>query len=313
MTRCLMMCIWPLFSVTVAWGQPAFFDDFEPNGVDRAVWTKWPEADEILFSDSTQNHTSAPGAKWCARAVEADPWGYAMYADFGSTGGPVYAEVWVWDELDDEGTNPARPVSNMLALVGAAPYPASWTDYLQLGVVAWYDPAGLSETYSVRTKRRDLSGPMATDYVDLGVPRKPGWTKLAIAADALADGGNVRFYIDDQPVFTSWRVPGVSLQYVRLGVNFKSYDPFLYDDVAVTDALPPDTFVRFDADGDGDVDQIDFAAFQLCRAEAVAGYGDPDCWRMDADEDGDVDVDDHAAFEACASGPAIMADPACDR
>ncbi len=301
-------------SATAVRAQPAFFEDFEPNGVDHSVWSLWPEdgASELPFSDSTRNHTDAPEATWSARAEEADPHGYVMYADFGATAGPVYAEVWIWDEVDDDGTDPRWPVSIMLALVGASANPADWTDYLQLGVLSWYDPQGLSDTYSVRTKHRDASGPLDTDYVDLGVPRKPGWTKLGIAAKALADGGQVHFYIDDQLVFTSYRVPGMPLQYVRLGVNFKSYDYVWYDDVLVSDALPPDTFVRFDADGDGDVDQVDFSVFQVCRGNAADGYRGPACWRTDADEDGDVDADDYVAFEDCASGPAVAADPMCD-
>ncbi len=34
--------------------------------------------------------------------------------------------------------------------------------------------------------------------------------------------------------------------------------------------------------------------------------------RFDADGDGDVDMDDFAAFQRCASGPGLPADPACD-
>lgn len=286
-----------------------FQDDFEPAGVDGSVWLKWPEADEKPFSDNTHNHTEDPGATWSARAEEADPWGYAMYADFGATAGPVYAEVWVWDSMDDDGTDPDRPVSNMLALVGASPSPETWTDYLQLGVVAWYDDDGLSETYSVRTKSRDQAG---GGYIDMGIPRRPGWIKLAVAADALADGGQVRFYIDDQLVMQSYRTPGVDLQYVRLGVNFKSYDYFWYDDIVVTDVLPADELALFDADSDGDVDQEDFSVFQTCYTSNGVPYGEPVCWQFDPDGDGDVDMDDLDAFEGCASGPEILVDVACD-
>jgi len=293
-----------------ALGQPSFYDDFEPSGVDHGIWHKWPEATETLQTDT--GHSRSP--THAALAVEADPHGYASYADFGATAGPVYADVWVWDDVDDDGTDPARPVSNMLALIGAADDPSNYTDYLQLGVVAWYDPHGLSETYSIRTRHRDDLGPGDADYVDTGVPRKEGWIKLGIAAESLANGGQVRFYIDDELVYMSYRKPGVSLQFVRLGVNFKSYDPFWYDDVAVTDALPPDDFLRFDVDDDGDVDQEDFATFQSCYTGA-SGQGTFDasaCWRMDADDNLGVDASDLEAFEACASGPDVPADPACD-
>ena len=294
--------------------QPSFFDDFEPT-VDHGVWKKWPEADEIPFSDCRPqyNHTDTPGATCSARAEEADPWGYAMYADFGATPGPAYAEVYIQDPLDDDGMDYDRPVSNMLALIGASDPPEGYTDYLQLGVIAWYDPEGMSDTYSIRTKHRDDLGPEIADYVDTGVPRKKDdWIKLGIAAESLASGGQVRFYIDDQLVYMSYRKAGVDLQFVRLGVNFKSYDYMWYDDVAVTDVLPPDDFSRFDVDDDGDVDQDDFGEFQACYSGSGTAHDGYACWRMDADDDLDVDVDDLTVFEACASGPAVPADPACD-
>jgi len=286
-----------------------FSDDFEPNGIDGSIWLMWPEADEKPFSDSGRNHTETEEATWSARAEEADPWGYAMYADFGATTGPVYAEVWVWDEMDDTGLDYDRPVSNMLALIGAAAAPADYKDYLQLGVIAWYDPAGLSDTYCTRTLYRDNAGGSSVDTL---FPRRQGWMKLAIAADSLVDGGRVRFFVDDQVVDISRRTPGVALQYVRLGVNFKTYDPFWYDDVMVSDVLPIDDFLRFDADGDGDVDQTDFSRFQDCVTAPGDRYVWADCWRMDADDDQDVDWDDYQRFEQCASGPGIPADPQCD-
>lgn len=77
----------------------------------------------------------------------------------------------------------------------------------------------------------------------------------------------------------------------------------------------PDPFA--DSDGDGDVDQADFARVQLCITEPgeclPAG-----CECFDRPEsgsaagDGDIDADDVDAFEKCASGPGIAADVACD-
>ncbi|HRR83688.1 MAG TPA: hypothetical protein P5316_01645 [Phycisphaerae bacterium] len=76
-----------------------------------------------------------------------------------------------------------------------------------------------------------------------------------------------------------------------------------------------------DADGDGDVDQADFAVFQLCYTGMDGGVlTDPDycqCFdRRNNDnspgQDNDVDSFDLAAFEDCASGPGVPADPECD-
>jgi hypothetical protein len=65
-----------------------------------------------------------------------------------------------------------------------------------------------------------------------------------------------------------------------------------------------------DADGDGDVDQADFAALQVCRFEQC-GLFPPACDCFDRDDDGAVDSADFDAFEACAGGPGIPADPNC--
>ncbi len=83
-----------------------------------------------------------------------------------------------------------------------------------------------------------------------------------------------------------------------------------------------------DADGDGDVDLADFAAFQVCYRGAGVPYGSG-CGTFDADLDGDVDqrdlrvflvllegrgdfdhdldidADDWAPFAACLTGPGV--------
>lgn len=289
----------------VATAQPWLADDFESG---LAAWARWPEATERLQLDGAHTHSGVAAAK----AVEADPWGYASYADFGAQSGSVYAEVWVWDDLGDDGSDPDRPVSIMLALVGASADPAAWTDYQQLGVVAWYDPLGLSQKYYIRTRQRDVTQP-GSPYLDTGVFRKRGWTKLAIRADALSNGGLVRFYIDDAPVGTSQRTSGVDLQYVRLGVNFKSYDSIWYDDAWVGPE-PRCAEPAADVDADGDVDLSDFASFLSCfngpgRAWPPEPVSQIACACLDADDDLDVDLSDFSVFLACFNGPARP--PAC--
>jgi hypothetical protein len=72
-----------------------------------------------------------------------------------------------------------------------------------------------------------------------------------------------------------------------------------------------------DADGDGDVDQDDFARFQICFTGDATGdplgtFPPQNCECFDTDGDGDVDGADFTAFQACASGPGIPADATCD-
>jgi hypothetical protein len=74
-----------------------------------------------------------------------------------------------------------------------------------------------------------------------------------------------------------------------------------------------------DADGDGDVDQTDFAIFQACfTGPDVALVNSPcrcDCYDRtgpDGVPDTHVDSLDFSAWMNCASGPGIMADKNCD-
>jgi len=69
----------------------------------------------------------------------------------------------------------------------------------------------------------------------------------------------------------------------------------------------------FDMDGDGDVDQEDFAVFQLCyTGDQPGGTLTFTCRCLDYSRDGDVDGQDFADFVACASGPGVLANKDCD-
>ena len=71
-----------------------------------------------------------------------------------------------------------------------------------------------------------------------------------------------------------------------------------------------------DVDGDGDVDQDDFAEFQAC----YTGSGEFElslscaCFNRDNWDSGDTDVDDadFTAFQNCASGPNVPVTASCD-
>jgi hypothetical protein len=66
-----------------------------------------------------------------------------------------------------------------------------------------------------------------------------------------------------------------------------------------------------DTDSDGDVDLVDFAAFQVCPS--ANGQMWEYCLCLDPSGDQAVDADDLAAFLDCleSSGPDIPADPNC--
>jgi hypothetical protein len=63
-----------------------------------------------------------------------------------------------------------------------------------------------------------------------------------------------------------------------------------------------------DADGDGDVDQADFAVLQTCLTgnSPPPGAFDPvRCFCLDHNGDSDVDELDLSDFENCATGPGV--------
>lgn len=209
----------------MAQAAPNFFDDFE-NGVQGSIWSKWTGSNqEILQTSTSHNHTPA-GSKG-ALAWSADPTGYSAYADFGSTAEMVRAEVYVFEDKSYTGT---QPVTNMLCLIGDTGGAVGFgSDYLQLGVVPFW-PGG-SNDYGFRTAYGDAGHGGSQSF---GLARKAGWTKLAIEADAIADGGQVRFYIDDVLMPTTSQRTATNLRWVRLGNNSKNYENFWYDDVSVT-------------------------------------------------------------------------------
>jgi hypothetical protein len=225
------------FAGREAAASPNLFDDFE-NGVGGdIVWTKWTGAnDNLVTTDNNHNHT--PSGVNTARVFASDPAQWNGYADFGSDPGPIHSEVYLYEDFNNNGTNPAQPVTNMFALFGAAATPGAFTDYIQLGVVPFF-PGG-SQTYGFRTRYNDSTG---GGIINTGVSRKAGFTKLAIDVDPYSSGGAVRFYIDDVLVGSSFRAGGnggagglspVNLEFVRIGNNSKSYENFWYDDVLVT-------------------------------------------------------------------------------
>jgi len=62
-----------------------------------------------------------------------------------------------------------------------------------------------------------------------------------------------------------------------------------------------------DADGDGDVDQVDFGIFQACFSGPGNAYeAGCECFDRDATPDGDVDGNDFIEFSECWSGPKVL-------
>lgn len=237
-----------LLSVTaMAVGAPNFFDDFEAGVGGTNAWYTWngggdpwppptPSGINNLLATS-DNHNHTPAGAQSARAFASDPAAWNGYSDFGADGGSLSVETYLFEDHSNDGSNPAFPVTNMLSVYGDGANPGVFSDYIQLGVVPFYPSASLR--YGFRTRYNDATG---GGIIDTGVSRKAGWTKLSFEVDDLASGGQVRFFIDDVPVGTSYRAGSnaglgglspVDLRWVRLGNNSKSNENFWYDDVNV--------------------------------------------------------------------------------
>jgi len=78
---------------------------------------------------------------------------------------------------------------------------------------------------------------------------------------------------------------------------------------SLTPVLCPVPFA--DSDGDGDVDQMDFARFQLCYTGPSKPLVDNSCRCLDLNNDDYIDQVDFNSFEQCASGPGVPS-TSCD-
>ncbi len=112
-----------------------------------------------------------------------------------------------------------------------------------------------------------------------------GWDAASMRIEGFADDGSVLVGKGDKPGGSvhGWVLP---------------------------DALFKSCNVPFaDADGDTDVDQIDFAALQLCYTGSggTASSG-CECFNRNGGVDNDVDEEDFAQFEQCATGPNVPYD-----
>lgn len=278
---CSPIVCWVLFASGVD-AQTLFYDAFE-HGVSHdtsgGAWSKYPNATEYLQGDSSHNHT--PGGSQSARAWEADPYVYNSYADFGATDHGLKATVYLFEDMSyvppylDQPVwkQPYIEVRSMFSLFGDSPGgPGDLSDYLQIRLIPDVDrpqnPAPDHYSYGIETKYNDDHG---LGIIDTGVLReKSQWMKLEIDADSVAAGGQVRFYINDALVGSSYR-SGPDLRWVMLGATKITYENYWYDDVSVVSA-------NGDFNGDGRVDNADYVLWRKTTGGTnIDGYN---IWRQ---------------------------------
>lgn len=194
----------------------SFYDDFESGNM--ANWTQYPGSAAALAIST--DHNIVPGAgQYSAKqdALVAGGNGIASYHYFGQTTGPLTVEAYIYDDF----TTSADPVQGAITLqTDDGSGTPNFSDYLRLGILQF---SGQNADYAFRTA--------ADGFIDTGVARKQGWTKLGIQVDS-GVGGQARFYIDDALVGTSTRVDSF-FSVVTIGQNFSDYQYFYYDGVSV--------------------------------------------------------------------------------
>ena len=286
--------------------QTLFYDGFDNSVGGNIIWSPWgnvsgdPTTPNGKYNLVTTDSSHALSGTQSRRAWEADPAVWDGYSDFGATDAGLKATVYLFEDMSyvppysDQPAwkQPYIEVRAMFSLFGDNPTntlsdSTDNTDYLELRIYPDLDEPGnpLPDhfTYGIETKYNDGHG---LGIIDTGVPReKSQWMKFTIEADSMADGGQVRFYINDVLVGTSYRT-GADLRWVMIGSNKITYENYWYDDVSVVN-------LNGDYNGDGVTDAADYV---LWRKKYDGGFIDGyNTWRENFGASGPVGG---AAWEA---------------
>jgi hypothetical protein len=191
--------------------------------------------------------------------------------------------------------------------------PGTYQMTLEMDVYVYKDPASSGDPFSVGNRvyvLTDEDYDSAEFHFDSGDPA-PGFREdfwPAVADDETENGVWRHVVLEREVSTTSGNIEMRLLMHDKI----RGKQAVAWDNVRLTVGLPcweP----RFDRDNDGDVDQDDFAVFQVCFTGGVGSIVDPDtCRCMNSDGDEDIDQIDLIGFEACARGPMIEADDTCD-
>ena len=253
MRFCSAIALASLMVAAAAQAAPLFLDNFDDSfpgepALIGSIWPKWPNATDHNNLSDNRSHTEIVCGS-CTNSVRNDPEYHqtlANYTDFGAASVGVTATVWLWDDLDVISGiptgNPPYPVNIFIGFFGDSPTgPTANTDYLLLGV----DPTFANNNiygYRTLTGGNGASSITRSNAV-AGSADSSGWIKLDIQADALDQGGQVRFYINNALVGTSYRQAGVNLRYFFMGnLNVgggltSNYEFWWFDDITIN-AIP---------------------------------------------------------------------------
>lgn len=201
--------------------------------------------------------------------------------------------------------------------------------------VFWNERNSSQSAWGIYGQMIDESG--ARQWGEFGLAFQPVDTIFKSSPRALIDGNEAMVFYADEPtgMFNRRRVLGIRVDASgaeswpetpivvssvlssksRLPVTIdqdgvsilaweddRSGNPDIYaQNVNRNGTLGSATGIPGDTDGDGDVDLVDFAAFQLCFT-GPGGSAADQCNSVDFDDDGDVDLADFGAFQLAFTG-----------
>lgn len=313
-------------------GLPLPVDPEDPDSRDWGPlkFETWPDVD---------NGGNVYSGQRSGRQVIADPYWYSIFHEFTPPAGDkeLRLAAWWYDPADilcacDQGAQPSYYTCDC-ETIDENPPPRPNRQHFK--VISWlfFSTPDRSEYFVLGVNSHESWDHYAwatkTDGWNVtSVPRTKGWHRLEIVVQPYTgNAGDVEFWLDGALVAQGTRAAGggtgADVTWLRLGGDpavtpeshlTNTFEQFWFDEISLTACNNP----RADFDGDGDVDQNDFALFQRC----ITGPGDPftfnedfdgaNCQCADINGDKDVDADDYDAFFACVSGPNIPADDTCD-
>lgn len=171
---------------------------------------------------------------------------------------------------------------------------------------------GSRSTFTVRVWPPNHAGLLLRRRLDYSIPRQEAYVYVdGQFAGTWYDAGSNGFWADSEFMIPASLAEGQDEVVIEIeNVSPESdWTEYAYE---VMTLLPPPPAATGDFDYDGDVDQSDFAHFQLCLTGSFVAQHQPICWDTKLDQDEDVDSADLAILLECMSGADVPADHDCD-
>ncbi|MEI6915260.1 MAG: PEP-CTERM sorting domain-containing protein [Armatimonadota bacterium] len=225
-TRILLLSLAAVAIAVPSWAATSFTDNFD-SGVSNANWEV--VSGNTLYNIFVGDNAHAFGTQ-SAKQVNSDPYIYYMRTKPGVIDSitllgsqTMSASCWVYDDLSwTANSQPSgQPVGGGMMLLDPAV-----SDLFQINVNSTAAGAGGYANWNWRSLNDGTH--------DTGIARTQGWHYLTITIGAnTSTTGDAKFYIDNVLAGQAMRKNNNAMNQLRLGISFKTYNPFWYDNVSV--------------------------------------------------------------------------------